>query len=384
MKRFWAWIILAAVLSSFPLWEGCRKAGDGETEVTEADPSGDTEKQVLLTSGIREIDVIGDVVFEAEASTLEENGVKIGDSLDIVFSGGYTAEDIPYYDDFFGSRGDTMLADLGGTLKLGGQYYDFAALYGIRPDETLTVYLHESGKYLAKYELYQLPTGYRRDAYETEEQFTNFRGVVYGSIAPGKLFRSASPVSDKYGRCEELGKKIDAEKIRTVLNLADTAEKAAGYRTVAENVQKMIENGDVIFAGTGINFYGDDFREHLAESLAKMSEKDAPYLIHCSLGRDRTGFVCALLEALMGASYEEITADYMQSFANVNLLDREKEPEKYELYRHELDEIFLFLTGCESAEKIASCNLRETAEQYLLAGGMKPEELERLKSALGK
>lgn len=43
---------------------------------------------------------------------------------------------------------------------------------------------------------------------------------------------------------------------------------------------------------------------------------EGPYLIHCTEGKDRAGFVSALLEALVGSSVEEIKDDYMCSFTN--------------------------------------------------------------------
>ena len=337
---------------------------------------------ILISTGITEIDILGDVIPDMQASALEACGVDVGDSLNILFSGGAVIEDLPYYDDFFGSRGETMLANLGGQLKLGGQYYDFAESYGITKDETLSIVLNTKGKYRDKYMLYRLPTGYNRSAYDTEEQFTNFRNVIFGEVAPGVLYRSASPVSDKYGRSKELGSVIKNTEIKTILNLADTKEKVSFYRSIDDHVKAMVSSGSVIFAGTGVNFYGDDFCRHLAHSLKEMSKKEAPYLIHCSLGRDRTGFVCAVLEALMGAAYEEITADYMQSFENVNMLDKHNEPEKYNLYQHELDDIFMFLTSAESPAEVRNSDLRRAAGQYLLRGGMTVEELELLKHRL--
>ena len=37
-----------------------------------------------------------------------------------------------------------------------------------------------------------------------------------------------------------------------------------------------------------------------------MIEHPAPYYLHCNTGKDRTGLLCAIVEALMGASYKEI------------------------------------------------------------------------------
>ena len=340
------------------------------------------KEKILCVASVDEIDVIGDAIFDINPSTLEKVGINYGDSLDIAFSNGYIAKDIPYYNDFFGSRGSTMLVNLNGMIKLGGQYYDFVEAYNIKENDKVEIRIHEKGKYLSKMNLYQLPTGYMRSDYKSDEEFTNFRNVAYGEIAPYTLYRSASPISDKYGRSKILGNKIKSIGIKTILNLADTKEKANSYKSIPDNILSMIKSGDVIFAGTGVNFYDEQFRDNLAKSLGLMIKKEPPYLIHCSLGRDRTGFVCALLEALMGASYEEITEDYMQSFEWVNMLNKKENPEKYDLYKKELDEIFKFLTSTTPTKGFEKLNLEKAAYNYLLNGGMSKEEIELLKNRL--
>ena len=47
-----------------------------------------------------------------------------------------------------------------------------------------------------------------------------------------------------------------------------------------------------------------------------MIGKEGPYLIHCTEGKDRTGFVCAVLECLMSASIDEVISDYMKTYQN--------------------------------------------------------------------
>ena len=47
-----------------------------------------------------------------------------------------------------------------------------------------------------------------------------------------------------------------------------------------------------------------------------MIEKDGPYLVHCTEGKDRAGFVAGLLEALMGSTVDEIKEDYMITYMN--------------------------------------------------------------------
>ena len=47
-----------------------------------------------------------------------------------------------------------------------------------------------------------------------------------------------------------------------------------------------------------------------------MTGQEGPCYIHCTEGKDRTGFVCLLLEALCGANYGELRDDYMTTYAN--------------------------------------------------------------------
>jgi len=52
-----------------------------------------------------------------------------------------------------------------------------------------------------------------------------------------------------------------------------------------------------------------------------MASADGPYLVHCLEGKDRTGFVCIVLEALMSATYQEIVDDYMLTYNNYYHID---------------------------------------------------------------
>jgi protein tyrosine/serine phosphatase len=45
-----------------------------------------------------------------------------------------------------------------------------------------------------------------------------------------------------------------------------------------------------------------------------MIEHNPPYLIHCEAGIDRTGFLSLLIEAFMGAAFDDIVKDYMLSY----------------------------------------------------------------------
>lgn len=55
----------------------------------------------------------------------------------------------------------------------------------------------------------------------------------------------------------------------------------------------------------------DLYAEHFAEAVKEMIKTPGPVLFHCSLGKDRTGTLAALLLQCLGVSDEDIVADYM-------------------------------------------------------------------------
>jgi hypothetical protein len=144
---------------------------------------------------------------------------------------------------------------------------------------------------------------------------TNFRAVKMGGIAEGVLYRSEHPAyfGDEDRAVVKLAK---AARINCVVNLHDTSSSL-----------KLVAEGSPWYAGLvgrraadafnlTFDFDSDDFKKKLRKALLFMLAHDGPYLVHCYAGVDRTGIVCAILEALMGASPEEIAADYARSFYN--------------------------------------------------------------------
>jgi protein-tyrosine phosphatase len=54
-------------------------------------------------------------------------------------------------------------------------------------------------------------------------------------------------------------------------------------------------------------------RERIALVLTGIAQADGPVLIHCTEGKDRTGWVSALLQSLAGADRETVIAEYLAS-----------------------------------------------------------------------
>lgn len=118
-------------------------------------------------------------------------------------------------------------------------------------------------------------------------------------------------------------------------------------------------------------------------SLAAALKGEGPYYIHCMEGKDRTGFVCLLLEALAGASYEEMQRDYMLTYENYFHITAAGTPEKYNAVVDLYFVPFLeFLHGSEDIEALKAADYTEDAAAYLKSGGMTEAEIAALISLI--
>ncbi|MBQ4253071.1 MAG: tyrosine-protein phosphatase, partial [Erysipelotrichaceae bacterium] len=114
-----------------------------------------------------------------------------------------------------------------------------------------------------------------------------------------------------------------------------------------------------------------------------MSEKEGPYLVHCTEGKDRTGFVIMLLEALAGAPYQQIADDYMLTYDNYYKINPEKEPAKYRtILEKNLDAMLKFVVNDDKAD-FKTVELAPYARKYLVNSGMSDVQVDRLLARLG-
>ena len=136
----------------------------------------------------------------------------------------------------------------------------------------------------------------------------------------------------------------------------------------------------VIALNLGVDFSAEDFRAGLAEGLRFIASGEAPFLVHCNEGKDRAGFVCAVLECLMGASAEEVVADYMVTFRNYYKV--EPGTEQYAIIAR--SNICKSLAAAFGVADIAEADLKAEAEAYLLEIGVSAEEIEQIRANLGE
>ena len=263
----------------------------------------------------------GGVYITVKMEDFDSLGFAYGDSVTIAFSNGYTLEDIPYYNGYYTQNGEPLLIAYPGydyikaCINNGD---DLWAVAGLTEEDTATVTLRESGKYLDIQQARDIHYSDDRSQFDSDVIFANFRNMQVGNLREGLVYRSASPCDNQHNRASYVDTLISQAGIRFIMNLADTDEKLQGYIAKEDfnspYFLSLYEEGNVHPLAMNMNFGSDVFRGKVADGLKAVLAHDGPYLIHCTEGKDRTGFVCMLVEALCGAGYQEIVDDYMITY----------------------------------------------------------------------
>ena len=255
----------------------------------------------------------------------------------------------------------------------------FEACEGVTFPIEITFEMAEDDGYMAQYILHDLSRTNAREDYAalTDNQFANFRNIGLGELGRGTLYRSSSPVNPEIGRNDYADTAIEAAGIKTIVNLADNKDEALSYPEFSET---YYSGQKVIYLGLGVDFQADDFQAGLADGLRFMVENEGPYLVHCTEGKDRAGFVSALLSCLMGAGYDEVVADYMITYDNYYGV----KPGTDKYYAIAESNIIKSLKQAFGVEELQAANLAAEAEEYLTSIGLTSGEIAKLKGNLAK
>lgn len=341
------------------------------------------------TSGaVAVVDKYGNLTLNLYVQNLYNAGFKLGDMLTITI--GELKLDAPfctsYSDVDTGNPVVRAAAGLGTNrviiaLNMG----NFATTYEISEGDAVSLEVKEAGAYFNEWELRQLKRTNNRDDYSSDEVFANFRNVAMGNIAAGKLYRSSSPVNNELGRASYADALCAGAKIATVINLANSEEELKAYFELegfaSDYYKALYEAGGVICLNMGVDFKADDFKAKLKLGLEFMLANKGPYLIHCTEGKDRAGFVAALLEALMGADADAIAADYMATYVNYYKVDPASE-QYQRIADSNILESLRYIAGLDKGAALAGVDLVKAAEAYLAAIGLDAGQIAGLKSAL--
>ena len=322
----------------------------------------------------------GGIYIDLSIDEFNALGFDYGDEVSIYFSNGYKLENIPYYNGYYAKTGQPLLVGYPGYPYIEAAISDGDPLWTVADmaeGDTAEISLIQKGKYLHIQNARDIHYSNDRALYPSDDVFANFRSVNAGDISKNTLYRSASPCDNKCNRAKYVDRLMQKANIRFILDLADNKEQIQDYISGDDfdspYYLSLYDEGDVIPIALNTNFASDEFRQKLAYGLREMTAHEGPYLVHCTEGKDRTGFVCMLLEALCGASYDELVDDYMITYENYYGITKESDPDKYEVI---VSDVFLsrlqFITGDADPTK---ADLGKCAEAYLKSAGLTDSEI---------
>ena len=217
------------------------------------------------------------------------------------------------------------------------------------------------------------------------EEFANFREVRTTGMGQNRLYRSSNPIDPGLGRnlyADSLAKNAG---VTTFINLSDSEEYAKSCKGFDSS---YYSTQNIIFLDLPVYFYSQHFKDGIASGFRYMIEHDGPYLVHCTFGMDRTGFTIAVLEALMGATTEDIQADYAKTFSNYfNVVDSMHvalNEEQVDFFRAVVIRNLKTVYHAEGIEipDTGTIDWAEPTEKYLEKLGMTQEEISALKDRL--
>ena len=363
------------------------------------------ETAELKDCGLQHEDEFGGAYILCTIDDFNAKGFTYGDSVNISFSNGYTMDDLPYYNGYYTITGDPLLIAYPGypyikaAINNGDDLWKVA---GLKDGDKATVTLKEKGKYLAVQEARDIHYKDDRNEFDSDEKFANFRAVKVSGVAENKLYRSASPCDNQHKRAPYVDKLMEKAGVQFILDLADTPQKIEGYISASDfnspyflslyrngmvgtplkDLLTALEAGQVEPIALNMNYNSQEFKQKVANGLSMMAEADGPYLVHCTEGKDRTGFVCMLLEALCGASRQEITEDYMITYDNYYGISTTEQKDKYDVIVESVLGPMLQCIDNGKGKDATAQDLKTGAEKYLMEGGMSLEKIVRLRSKL--
>lgn len=278
-----------------------------------------TQKQVTypeMSGTVVNISKYGNSYISVKASEAEAAGYATGDIITVNVNG--TSIDMPIGTSYSDVDNGSYIAKMDyddDIVELAINHGNFAGATGSALETVISFSMKDKGGYADEYMIRHLEKSEERSDYSSDAVFANFREVTVGNIKPATLYRGCNPV---YGdaRAPYAEALVKEAKINTVINLADSVESASEHFAEAPYYKSLYDKGNVVLLDMAVDFYSPLFIEKMHDGLVFLSEHEGPYYIHCNEGKDRAGYVSAVIEALCGGTTEEIIADYMTSFEN--------------------------------------------------------------------
>ena len=335
----------------------------------------------MLKGSITSYNDFGAAFLDITEADMTQAGFTLGDVISI------TVEDttivMPYYDGFYNRNGEYVCVayPTSPTIRFTANNIGLPPkLLGLE-GHSVTIRMQEKGGSLDVQLAMSMTYSNNRNDYTniSDAAFANARAVSAGNIANGVLHRSSSPFCNDNNRAFYVSQYLEDVGVKSVLDLNDTEEDMLGYVDMPPYSRTLWEGGNVILCPLKTDPTADDYNEQLIAALKVLPSHPAPYVVHCMEGKDRTGYVCALLEGLCGATYDEIVADYLITYDNYYGITPASDPDVCNaLVSLRLNTCLMYYAGVDDESLLPAVDYAKAFSNYLLTHGMSPEQLNAL------
>ena len=349
------------------------------------------EKEPVLDNySIHHDDEFGGAYIDISIASFNDLGFRFGDSVSLAFSNDVKYENIGYYSGYYVPAGQELLVGYPGY-----DYIKFCINYGddiyasnhFDENTTVTITVYESGKFIDIEEALSISYSDDINEYDNREQFANFREINVGNIKDNLLYRGASPIDNRRKRAETVDIILEELEIKYDIDLADNRATIDGFYQKddfkSEYFQYLDEEEKVLPLGMAAAYKTEDFSNKMKTMFLSILNNDGPYYIHCLEGKDRTGYVCMVIEALCGASYEELIEDYFITYHNYYGI--EKGTKKYDAIKAiHIDEMIRYVFDFNNSVNLLTANYHSQVNNYLLSIGLQQEEIDAVQNKLSR
>ena len=317
-------------------------------------------------------------------------GFNFGDSINLTFSNKVKIKDIPFYSAYYVAYDQLLLVGYQGY-----PYIDLMFNYtgnvmnrlNLSINDTVEISLNEKGKYLLIQDTLSQKHSNDRSDYKSDESFSNFREITKSSNKQAQVYRSASPCDDDYNRAyfvSELCRKYEINYIFDLSN--DQSDIDSYYQQKEVNNQYwkyLYEQNRIIPSHLNVDYRSNECAQTIVKTLKFIINNDGPFLMHCSEGKDRTGFFAIVICAISKQTIDDIENDYMKTYEEYyDITKQEKADSYYAIKDIYFDPMIKYLCDNKNIEEIKDIDVYNYAKKYLITNGMKEEEINKLEKTI--
>ena len=355
-----------------------------------------------LSATVTAVNHYGNLNLDLTSQQMADAGFEIGDIVTVEGGTLPRAIKMPYVDDMLvpGSWGvsiETFPSEKYLTVALFNS--SFSDRIGGKKGDRLTISMSEKGGFLNTYRSLHMELTNDRSDYDSDATFANFFEAGSYGLGGKKLYRSSKPMLNssglnRYTYADDLARKAGINTIIAFADSEDGWQKALKSGNYGRYSKELYDRGGILFNRMGCDFFVDANAKKVGDAVRFMAQHEPPYLVCCTYGKDRTGLFSMMLQILMGATYQEIEADYMRSYADYYHFTAAN-PNYKKLRTIMLDRILYIIANQGNVDAAAMCemevidvdsffpSLQSAVEDFFLTkAGVTKQELDTLKLKL--